>query len=238
MASGWHAGGEPASVDPQRRSSRGRTDAGRPPARRRPTEWRRRESRRIDHAHDPRTVPKFCLHIIVGSWRPASHAHARFRAIISLAAIPANPQGVGTAVHSETHVPFGCCGTGPDVRYRASEDVDVVAHVMSGSRDEDPGEQHKLQPGSGRGTDYRFGENVGFRVMVEHDGRCTSSAPPARGCGDRGQTEPAHRKRVPHLVVRRRPVIGAESARRSPGQPARGSTKTQRGDNGLGTSGT
>ena len=29
----------------------------------------------------------------------------------------------------------------------------------------------KRQPGSGHGTDYRFGENVGFRVMVEHDRR-------------------------------------------------------------------
>ena len=126
----------------------------------------------------------------------------------------------------------------PDPTCRASEDVDVVAHVMSGSRDEDPGEQHKLQPGSGHGTDYRFGENVGFRVMVEHDGRCTSSAPPARGCGDRGQTEPAHRNAYPtSWYADCLPTAGdrrAESARRSPGQPARGSTKTQRGDNGLG----
>ena len=40
---------------------------------------------------------------IVGTWRPASHAQPRCTAIIALTAIPANPQSVGTAVHSETH---------------------------------------------------------------------------------------------------------------------------------------
>ena len=42
------------------------------------------------------------LYIYSGTWRPASHAQAR-TAIIVLTAIPANPQAVGTAVHSETH---------------------------------------------------------------------------------------------------------------------------------------
>ncbi len=48
--------------------------------------------------------PKSCLtYIYSGTWRPASHAQARCTAIIVLTAIPANPQAVGTAVHSETH---------------------------------------------------------------------------------------------------------------------------------------
>lgn len=96
----------------------------------------------------------------------ASHAHHRFTAIIALTAIPREAPDVRRA--------------GPDVRYRASEDVDVVAHVMSRCRDEDHGEQHKRQPGSGHGTDYRFGENVGFRVMVEHDRRDRVDRTPTR----------------------------------------------------------
>ena len=48
--------------------------------------------------------PKSCLtYIYSGTWRPASHAQARCTAIIVLTAIPAIPQAVGTAVHSETH---------------------------------------------------------------------------------------------------------------------------------------
>ena len=48
--------------------------------------------------------PKSCLtYIYSGNWGSASHAQARCTAIIVLTAIPANPQAVGTAVHSETH---------------------------------------------------------------------------------------------------------------------------------------
>ena len=48
--------------------------------------------------------PKSCLtYIYSGTWRPASHAQAQCTAIIVLTAIPAIPQAVGTAVHSETH---------------------------------------------------------------------------------------------------------------------------------------
>ena len=57
----------------------------------------------------------------------------------------------------------------------------------------------------------------------------------ARGCGDRRQLNQYIATAYPPAPTAcRRPVIGAGSARRSPGQPARGSTKTQRGGNGLG----